>query len=121
MGGSQGGAGPTGNNNPTEIAACPWVNCYRHSPMCNCTSEDAPSVGNCRPEATGPESILPFVAGSRPGMANNAGENPPPSGFFSWDGARFPRISGGSQQFPSLDSEPSIKLTTWGDRIWSQP
>jgi hypothetical protein len=41
--------------------------------------------------------------------------------LFSWDGDKFPRNPGGSQQFPSLDSLQDIKLTASGDRIWSQP
>src|ERR1700730_2959641 len=42
---------------------------------------DAPSVGNCRPEATGPESILPVVvmdSGLARGACHRAGQRPDP-------------------------------------------
>src|ERR1019366_8115395 len=56
---------------------------------------------------------------SRPGMTKNAWEEPRPSRFFYWDGGKFPRNSGGSQQFPSLDSVQAsdIKLTRWSQGI----
>jgi hypothetical protein len=43
------------------------------------------------------------------------------SGVFFMEYAKFPRNSGGSQLFPSLDSGPGMKLKPWGEQIWSQP
>src|SRR5216683_4296554 len=134
MGGSQGGAGRRGNDSPrksprahglTTIVIPRCAIAHLRMRLLAQARNSYPRSWSWIPGSLAQRKIdargVNFVAGSRTGMANNAGENPRPSAFFSWDGARFPRISGGSQQFPSLDSEPSIKLTTWGDRIWSQP